>query len=68
MLSSSVLHALEYFGDDDTAETQEFVKNFDRFFDCLNVRCTTEGRNKRKPDLRPYCSPCDSRLTENGGQ
>ena len=59
MLSSSVLHALEYFDDEDAKETQEFVKHFDKFFDCMNVRCTTEGR---KPDLRPYCSPSDSRV------
>lgn len=53
---------LEQFGTDQTAETRKFVKNFDRFFDCMNVRCISEGRKERKPDLRPYCGPCDSRL------
>ena len=52
-------NALEYFGEDETTETKKFVKHFDRFFDCMNVRCTSEGRTKRKPDLRPYY-PCDS--------
>ena len=57
-------NALDYYGDPDTTtETRKFVRNFDRFFDCLNVRCTQEGIQKRKPDLRPYRDPSDSRLT-----
>lgn len=63
VLSSSVAHALEYLGDDHMAETVEFVKLFDRFFDCFNVRCLKEGTQKRKPDLQPYTDPCDCRLT-----
>ena len=55
-------HALEYLGDDDMVETIIFIKMFDRFFDCLNVRCLSEGVQKRKPDLQPYTDPCDSRL------
>lgn len=38
-------------------------QNFDRFFDCFNVRCVPEAVHKRKPDLRPYRDPCDSRFT-----
>ena len=38
------------------------LRNFDRFFDCLNVRCMQEGIQKQKPDLRPYKDPSDSRL------
>ena len=57
-----VAHALEYYGDDDTMETINFIKVFDRFFDCFNVRCISECVKKRKPDLRPYRDPCDSRL------
>lgn len=63
VLSSSVANALEYCGDPDTTETQAFVRNFDRFFDCFNVRCTQESVQRRKPDLRPYRDPCDSRFT-----
>ena len=63
MLSTSVAHALEYYGEDDTSETRRFVQNFDRFFDCFNVRCTSEAVHKRKPDLRPYRDPGDSRFT-----
>ena len=62
VLSSSVAHALEYLGDEDTVETIKFVKIFDHFFDCFNVRCLQEGIQKRKPDLQPYTDPCDSRL------
>ncbi len=40
-----------------------YIKNFDRFFDCFNVRCVPEAVHKRKPDLRPYRDPCDSRFT-----
>ena len=63
VLSSSVANALSYFGDPDTSETELFVRNFDRFFDCLNVRSTKESILKRKPVLRPYRDPCDSRFT-----
>ena len=63
VLSSSVASAFEYYGEDETSETQLFVKTFDRFFDCLNVRCTSEGTQKRKPDLRPYRDPSDPRLS-----
>ena len=35
---------------------------FDKFFDCLNVRCISESVHRRKPDLRPYRSPDDARL------
>ena len=63
MLSSTVAHALEHLGDDSTTETRLFIKNFDRFFDCLNVRSTTESILKRKPDLRPYRDPNDPRLS-----
>ncbi len=38
---SSVLHALEYFGEGETTETRKFIGNFDRFFECLNVRSTS---------------------------
>lgn len=63
VLSASVAHALEYYGEADTSETRKFIQNFDRFFDCFNVRCVPEAVHKRKPDLRPYRDPCDSRFT-----
>ena len=57
---------MEYFGDEETLETRNFIRHFDRFFDCLNVRCTSEGVYKRKPDLRPYRDPSDPRLHVSG--
>ena len=47
---------------DETKETQTFVKNFDKFFDCLNVRSMSASIHSRKPDLRPYRDPNDPRL------
>lgn len=43
-------------------ETAKFCRVFDRFFDCMNTRSLSEGRQKRKPDLEPYRSHKDSRL------
>lgn len=54
--------ALGYFGDPATKETEYFVRQFDRLFDCLNVRSLSEWAHKKKPDLKPYTSPEDSRL------
>ena len=62
MLSSSVANALEYIGNRETKETEAFVRHFDRFFNCLNVRSIEEGYKKRKEDLQPYTSPDDKRL------
>jgi hypothetical protein len=57
---------MEYFGDEETLETRKFIRHFDRFFDCMNVRCTSEGIHRRKPDLRPYRDPSDPRLSVSG--
>ena len=53
---------MAYFGDPDTAETEIFIRTFDRFFDCLNVRSASEWTQKKKPDLKPYTSSDDERL------
>ncbi len=63
VLSASVANALEYHGDSDSTETAAFVRLFDRFFDCFNVRSIGECIKKRKPDLGPYRDPSDSRLS-----
>ena len=62
VLSKSVADALAYFGDPATKETEHFIRQFDRLFDCLNVRSLSEWSHKNKPDLKPYTSPDDSRL------
>ena len=56
-------NALSYFGDPETQETEVFLRYFDRFFDCLNVRSISEAGQKRKDDLKPYISTDDERLT-----
>ena len=61
VLSTSVANALAYFGEAETKETEYFIRQFDRLFDCLNVRSLTEWYEK-KPDLKPYTTPDDSRL------
>ena len=53
---------MAYFGDPTTKETEFLIRQFDRLFDCLNVRSLSEWANKRKPDLKPYTSPDDRRL------
>ena len=58
----SVADALSYYGDPITKETEHFIRMFDDFFDCLNVRSLNEWQHKIKPNLKPYRSPNDSRL------
>ena len=50
-------------GNDGLRETERFVRFFDKFFDCMNVRNFNEAVYKRKPDLRPYRSADDPRLS-----
>ena len=65
VLSASVSHALAYYNDPTTSETQKFCAIFDRFFDCMNVRAYSEGTKKSKPDLLPYRTPNDTRFKVN---
>ena len=63
MLSTSVAEAFSREEDQRLHETERFVRMMDKFFDCMNVRDFNEAVYKRKPDLRPYRSPNDSRLS-----
>ena len=47
---------------DETTETEAFLRMFDKFFDCVNVRTLSEGIKKKKPNLMPYRSSSDERL------
>ena len=40
----------------EAAATAKFCEMVDSFFDCMNVRSTTEHERKRKPFLAPYTS------------
>ena len=62
VLSSTVANALEMMYGDNVAETVNFIRHMDKFFDCLNVRHLYEGRNKRNENLNPYTSTDDARL------
>ena len=52
---------LKEFGPPEAAETAKLCEMMDAFFDCLNVRSTTEYQKKRKPFLAPYRSDDDER-------
>ena len=63
VLSNSVSCAFKLIKKEEFQETSIFCHMFDRFFDCLNTRQAGEGKQKRKPDLDPYWSEKDVRLT-----
>ena len=62
VLSETVGNVLNSFGPEETAGTAKFCIMVDKFFDCLNVRNTTEHITKRKPFLKPYYSIDDARF------
>ena len=62
VLSSTVATILSTFGPPDAAGTAKLCEMVDSFFDCLNVRSTTEHQRKRKPFLAPYTSTEDERF------
>ncbi len=63
VLSGSVAKAFDYYGDREIRETQRFVATFDKFFDCLNVRSPQEHIKRLKPNLKPYETTDDVRLS-----
>ena len=66
MLSNSVACCFDLMDNEEHRETAKFCRMFDKFFDCLNTRRAGESKEKRKPDLDPYRSPNDKRLTVCG--
>ena len=62
VLSASVAAVLKAFSPPDTAATAQLCEMVDSFFDCLNVRSTSEHQRKRKPFLAPYTSVHDERF------
>lgn len=63
VLSKTVADAFSHEKNDNLRETERFVRNFDRFFDCMNVRNFKEAIYRRKPDLTPYRCSNDPRLS-----
>uniref|UniRef100_A0ABM0MSA0 Uncharacterized protein LOC102808321 n=1 Tax=Saccoglossus kowalevskii TaxID=10224 RepID=A0ABM0MSA0_SACKO len=62
VLSTRVANAVEAFYGNGHQATVTFIRNFDKFFDCLNVRSMEEGKRKKKTNLLPYRSTEDERL------
>ena len=62
VLSATVAAVMRSFGSPDATATAKLCEMMDSFFDCLNVRSTTEYQRKRKPFLAPYTSVNDQRF------
>lgn len=62
VLSASVAAVLKNIGPPEAEATANLCEMMDSFFDCLNVRSTTESQRKRKPFLAPYRSVDDFRF------
>ena len=62
VLSSTVSSVLQNYGGPECQQTAKFCMMMDHFFDCLNVRNTTEHTLKRKEFLKPYSSVEDERF------
>lgn len=54
--------ALEVICKETTRETRIFIRNVDKFFDCLNVKSPILGRHKRNDNILPYSSARDERF------
>ena len=63
VLSDTVAVCLDKFGPPEASATAKFFSMMDKFFDCLNVRNTTEDVFKRKPFLMSYSDIDDPSFT-----
>ena len=59
---SKTVYCSSQYGNPDTSETARFCYMINDFFDCLNVRSTTEAVKKRNNFLQPYSYVDDQRL------
>ena len=62
VMSTTVSKVMMAHGPSTCSETAKFISIIDKFFDCCNFRCLTEGEHKRKPLLNPYRDINDERL------
>ena len=62
VLSDSVGNVLLSFFSPDSHSAAKFCLMMDKFFDCMNVRNTSEHLLKAKPFLKPYKSTDDKRF------
>lgn len=63
VLSKSVAIALRESGKKEVLGTAQFCDMMNDFFDCTNVRSTTEHVRKRNQFIKPYTSGDDERFT-----
>ena len=63
VLSESVGKVLSTYGSSDVQATAEFCLHIDKFFDCANVRSTTEGCQSLKDFRKPFSSKDDERFS-----
>lgn len=63
VLSSNVGNVLQRYGSTDSQETARFCLLMDTFFDILNIRDSNEYQQKCKPNLKPFSSLDDPRLS-----
>ena len=62
VLSKSVAIALEESGDEGVLGTAKFCRMMNDFFDCTNVRSTSEHVRKQNDHIKPYSSYVDPHL------
>ena len=62
VLSATVSNVLSTYSGPECSATAKFCSMMNSFFDCLSVRCTTEGKIKRNNLLLPYTSPDNERF------
>lgn len=63
ILSNTVAQALaRYYRSGEASETAKFCKMLNDFFDCMNVRSSSESQRKRNPLIAPYTKSDDFRF------
>ena len=62
VLSHTMASVLRLYGNANSAATAQLCEMMDKFFDCANVRSTTEGERNLKPFLKPYTDINDERF------
>ena len=63
VLSKPVMISLQESGNEEVLGTAKFCGMMNDFFDCTNVRSTTEHVRKRNPFIKPYTSSDDERFS-----
>ena len=67
VLSRTVSACLLECNDISVVGTAMFCQMVNGFFDCVNVRSTSEHETKRNERIKPYTSPEDERFNLNEG-